>query len=753
MIVSTIGRPGPLLRLIESLAGEAAAGVTIELIVVDQSPDHSCQPVVAAASDIVDNLTAIYLQSPRGVSRGRNVGMAAATGRLVMFPDDDAWFSGDTLARAVEHLARHPEHDGYCTQLQNGFGEPSMLRWSNKAQIVTPRNHHRTSIGSTMLFRAAAARAAGGFNESIGPGADGWFGSCEDADFLLRVAAQGHRIWYDPTAVVNHRDSRYDGGPRAERKALVYGCGQGWLWKRHPFPTWLIIGVAVRRIVGGWLWSLQGRPDIGRAHRAWVRGAINGLLGRQPIDLVEPTVDEPGEARPPTEAEFGRSFSWRLVLAPLGTAATFGLTGIATRTMEPADVTILYAVLAALMIGPILGRFGLNQWAVRDLAAMRTSQDPATVAGLARRFAATAVLPAVLTAPLVAGIAIIASAQNRSVGALVILTSIVLAAESWRLTASDTLIGLGFTGWSAALAHQVRAIAVTVLIVVYLLTSSAGLDIVRLLQVMSVVGVALVAVGLYRIWRIPSRSDPDLSVDVWAAARIGLPFLLVDLVVVIVARGDVWLAASVFDADQAALYGTASVLAAQIGLPIGLASIALAPVIAGNVARGRVDQIERSIRTLATAILYIVAPATVIAVLFGRRLLELGYGSPYGDAHPYLLILLVGNLALALLGAAPVVLLMAHCHRHAMNVCVTWLAIVVPVVIGAAVMAGPVGLAIASALATVGLYSALAATAWVATGVPMLPYLNPSRLDIDKAIHRLLPGQAKRPAPSEELIS
>ncbi|MEL7155972.1 MAG: glycosyltransferase, partial [Actinomycetota bacterium] len=652
LVVSTIGRPAELGRLIESLRVELERGPTVELVVVDQSADGCCLEVLQGLERHGQPIVSWrYLRSGPGVSHGRNLGMAVAVGELIMFPDDDAWFDGETLAMAADHLARHPEHDGLCTQLQDGHGQPSMLRWSTRAALVTKRNHHRTSIGSTMLFRHDAARSVGGFDEAVGPGAGGWHGSCEDADFLLRVIEGGGRIWYDPEVVMNHRDSRRDGGESAQAKSLSYGCGQGLLWRSHRFPLWLVMALALRRLAGGTLWSLRGRPDIGRAHRAWVRGCINGWLGRPPLDMdIEANRPPPPEHRPgpvstdaPTPAEFGRSLSWRLLAAPIGTVATFALTTIIARTLGPAEVTVSYTLLAALMIGPILGRFGLNQWAVRDLAALRTNEDLATAVVAARRLAIAVVGPAAIAAPLISVVFVAGIWGGNLDVELALLATVILFAETWRLAIGDVLLGLGQTGWAAILAHQVRAVAVTGTVVVNLLLRPGRFDLHVLLWLMAAVSVTLVAAGLARLWTLSGGSAPSGErLDLGLLVRRGLPFLLVDLVVVVVARGDVWLAAPTLHDYAAARYGTASVVAALIGMPIGLASLALAPVVAGLVAQRQAAEIDRLVRSLATVVAYALVPVVIAVVFFGRWVLEAAYGTTYGEAHRYLLVLMVG---------------------------------------------------------------------------------------------------------------
>ncbi len=793
LVVSTVGRPEAIGRLIESLLTESADGPSIELIVVDQSADGVALEALEQPALAGDDapFSWLYTRSPIGVSRGRNIGLGMATGELVMFPDDDAWFPGRTLARSVEHFNQHPEHDGLCTQLRDAHDRLSMLRWAPTARLVTKRNHHRTSIGSTMLFRAEAAREAVGFDEAIGPGAGGWFGSCEDADFLLRVIERGATVWYDPTVVMHHRDSRRDGGADAQYKALAYGCGQGHMWRSHRFSLTLIITLLLRRFFGGGLWSLRGRGDIGRAHRAWVRGAINGWFDRPPSDLL-PATTEPavvpatgsvlegappngagvegapvngtvvqgaliggvtvagppvdgvvGRPNAPSSGEFRRSFVRRILVAPVGTVATFALTAIAARTLGSAELTIFYALLAALTIGPILGRFGLNQRAVRDLAAARTRDDLEVAASLARRHVRSALLPQLVAAPVISVLFIAGAASGGIDVGLAVLATIVLAAESCRLTVSDVLTGLGLTGWAALFAHQVRAACVTVAAGLVVVAAPDSLDLRALVEIMAAVTVALAVAGLVRLWAIPQRPyDGELETRIGPLLRLGLPFLMVDLVVVVVARGDVWLAARALPAATAALYSTASTLAVQIGTPIGLASVAVAPVVAGYVAQGRFDELESMVRSLSTAVVYLVVPVFIGFVVFGDDLLGLAYGEGFRGAHPYLVTLMVGNLTLATLGVSSIILLMANRHRLAMTLAGTWFAMAAPLVIVTTLVSGPLGLAVASASTTVGLYGILAAAVWVTTGIPLLPYRDIRRVTV--------PGRVPAVQPSSE---
>ena len=277
VVVSTIGRPAMLARLVRSLVVEAAS-VDFELVVVDQSHDASARSVL---QDHAQSLRWQVLTSERGVSRGRNLGLSVAVAPVVTFPDDDAWFPGTTLASAVKHLAAEPELGGITAMLWDGEARPNMLRWADTAQMVTARNYYRTSIGSTMFVRTELARRSGGFDEGVGPGAGSGLGSCEDADFLLRVVALGP-VRYEPTLGVHHDAMVATLEASVAKKMYEYGAGQAWFWRRHDIARAQVGYLLARKAAKVALAAVTGRSDSGVADRAFLRGAVAGLVGLVP---------------------------------------------------------------------------------------------------------------------------------------------------------------------------------------------------------------------------------------------------------------------------------------------------------------------------------------------------------------------------------------------------------------------------------------------------------------------------------------
>jgi cellulose synthase/poly-beta-1,6-N-acetylglucosamine synthase-like glycosyltransferase len=294
LVVSSVGRPDTFRRLLESLSA-APRREAVEVVLVDQSVEGSCL-AVAAESWPMQIVTAT---SRRGAAIGRNVGLRLATAAVVGFPDDDAYYPPQTIGDVLDRMAAAPELLGVCGQQQTRDGRMSMLRWRSGPTDVTRWNFLHTSIMSTMFFRRAALDTVGGFDESMGVGAPGWYHAGEESDLVLRVATIGP-VRYEPSVVVWQDEPRDVPDEAFVRKMLEYGCGQGHLWRVRRLPRSLLAWYLARKIVGWGVRTVRGDRVLARADIAWLRGNIAGYRDRCPAELRDlPTMPvETGDARP-----------------------------------------------------------------------------------------------------------------------------------------------------------------------------------------------------------------------------------------------------------------------------------------------------------------------------------------------------------------------------------------------------------------------------------------------------------------------
>ncbi len=130
--------------------------------------------------------------------------------------------------------------------------------------------------------------------------------------------------------------------------------------------------------------------------------------------------------------EVRRSFGLRISVALLGLLAAFAMTVLAVRTLSASEATTFLAILAALMVGPMLGRLGLGQSLIRVLAGARSSDvASAQIKGHLR----ATVLLSLVSAPVVAWLAALGAERSR--GAVWAVVTVLVVAETLRLTLSD----------------------------------------------------------------------------------------------------------------------------------------------------------------------------------------------------------------------------------------------------------------------------------------------------------------------------
>ncbi len=89
IIIPTYKRPDALARALASVEAEAVTGIDVEIVIADNDPAASAKAFVAEKIKSSDaNIVYIHVPEP-GVSNARNSALALATGRYVLFLDDD----------------------------------------------------------------------------------------------------------------------------------------------------------------------------------------------------------------------------------------------------------------------------------------------------------------------------------------------------------------------------------------------------------------------------------------------------------------------------------------------------------------------------------------------------------------------------------------------------------------------------------------------------------------------------------------
>ncbi len=282
LIVATMGRVEELRDLFDSIL--AQSWPALDIILVDQNPDERLLPVVAGYAS---RLPLRHIRTPRPhANAARNLGLRAAIGDIVAFPDDDCTLPAGTLAR-VATTFRDPALQiltGPSASPQGGLGSG---RWNADAGPITLSNVWTSVIEFNLWMRRDTALALGGFDEAMGPGSR--FGSAEGNDLVCRAIAAGHATRYDPALLVVHPDKRLS--DVAAERAHRYGMGLGFALRRHAVPFAVWSAFLYRPVAGAVLSLLRGRRHHAAYYWQSFRGRLAGFNAPQtpvPLPLAPP---------------------------------------------------------------------------------------------------------------------------------------------------------------------------------------------------------------------------------------------------------------------------------------------------------------------------------------------------------------------------------------------------------------------------------------------------------------------------------
>lgn len=267
-VVCVTYRPGPELDdFAASLAGTAAV---VELVIVDNSDDHSVAEQVAARHSATLRLPGANV----GYGAAANHG-AAGAGQpwLVVANPDIVWHPGalDALldaghrhpqAGALGPAVLNPDGSRYPSarslpSLRQGIGHALLSRvwptnpWTRGYQAATSSDDERTVgwlSGACLLLRREAFEAVGGFDE-------GYFMFFEDMDLGARLGRAGWASVQVPSAEVTHvggtswRDRPAPMIREHHRSAVRFLSRRYDRWYHLPLRTLLRAGLAARQAV------------------------------------------------------------------------------------------------------------------------------------------------------------------------------------------------------------------------------------------------------------------------------------------------------------------------------------------------------------------------------------------------------------------------------------------------------------------------------------------------------------------------
>jgi GT2 family glycosyltransferase len=239
IVLCTRDRPESAMTALRNLA--ALRYESFEIIVVDNAP---CTDATreAVRAEFGNDPRIRYVREPRpGLSCARNRGVAESAADIVAFTDDDVkvdpwWIDG--IARgflAAPGIAcvtgliatAQLENDSQLYfHLREGWGtecEPRVfdLAENRDDSPLYPYSAGIFGAGANFAISRTVLKELGGFDEALGAGT--LSGGGEDLDMFMRVILSGHRLAYEPSAIVWHFHRTDLAGLKKQMRA--YGSG------------------------------------------------------------------------------------------------------------------------------------------------------------------------------------------------------------------------------------------------------------------------------------------------------------------------------------------------------------------------------------------------------------------------------------------------------------------------------------------------------------------------------------------------
>lgn len=241
VVIPTRNRPESARETVARIAESHYPPDRYEIILVDNGSGADARIRQDDFGDDSAPAVRVLSEPAPGGSHARNRGLAEAGGEIVVFADDDVQVDADWLLRMVAPMATDERVGGVAgltipfgleTPPQawfEGFG--GFARGFDRREYdlaeppvdkpLFPFTVGDLGSGQNMAFRRDVLRGLGGFDTTLGPATVTLAG--EDLDAMLRVLLTGHRVVYEPGAVVRHEHQReYE---QLRRRMWGYGVG------------------------------------------------------------------------------------------------------------------------------------------------------------------------------------------------------------------------------------------------------------------------------------------------------------------------------------------------------------------------------------------------------------------------------------------------------------------------------------------------------------------------------------------------
>jgi O-antigen/teichoic acid export membrane protein len=388
--------------------------------------------------------------------------------------------------------------------------------------------------------------------------------------------------------------------------------------------------------------------------------------------MAETLVDKTGEAIPAAGVDILPSLKRRLVSGgawALGGRVAQALTAVLTnallaRMLSPHELGAYFLAFSLVMLGSMVGSLGANYAAVRFVAeSMGLNQF-----GRARHVVGLMCVVGVLGA--------------LGCGSLYLFSGDMLAKKVFHAPALAAITGL-VAGWIVVMAlqsllaetfrgfHDIRLattfgglltglLLTALLAVLWVFGGRADLTTVMLLAAGSSLASVLLAGGLLRskVSFLP-RGGKQGRVSLLEVLRVTWPLFVTHLTLFVLTQTDIWILGALGSQEEVAVYGAAARIVLLVAMPLLIMNAVVPPLISEMYFKGRLRELERVLRAMATLAGIPAFLLLLFFILLGEPIMGLVYGDYYRAGALVLALLSVGQLANVWAGSCGITLMMS----------------------------------------------------------------------------------------------
>ena len=226
-----------------------------------------------------------------GFAGGNNAGLSIAKGHYLFFINNDTLIKAPVLNTLIQRLESDKKNGGVSPMLKYAYA-PDILQYAGFTPFsyITLRN---SAIGyndkdqpcyheacETASLHGAAMIVSREVLQKAGPMSEDYFLFYEEFDWSARILHTGYRLWYEPAAVVYHKEgmTARKGSPLREfylSRARILFARRNFFGIRKLLSCIYIFSIAAPK--KALLYLLHGELNLSKAV---LHGTINGIISK-----------------------------------------------------------------------------------------------------------------------------------------------------------------------------------------------------------------------------------------------------------------------------------------------------------------------------------------------------------------------------------------------------------------------------------------------------------------------------------------